>query len=379
MEQSSFRTSLNFDKSLSDSLNFGSTESHILSKTTDNHELTPEEKLESLTSQIDEVTNTINSIKHSIEENEIRYKNDIQNLKQQLEDAKSQADSYIANQIAQNEKEQEEARNQYTKEIQDLENKLRETSVNNEKWGTLKMEIQDLGESAQKYDLDINNESQKAKHFEATAVNVVKKYQKQASQKAAIAQSLATFHQLQQEVSSLQSTRRQNFLELRQKTGQLDTNLASKAQEHSILVNSLRSELQKRQKQYKNHLNAIQDRVINEKNKSIAENQAAKQKIETLQKIYQNQTRKSTQQLQIMAKDIELMRKTLDDAKKAEEKSQNDKVQQQQKLVQLQQETEKLKTVSNEMEAEIKRLNTICQIANREIQRASHSNFNIFN
>ncbi|OHT05369.1 hypothetical protein TRFO_05952 [Tritrichomonas foetus] len=331
----------------------------------------PDAEIENLQNQIEDTESAIQSIKLSIKEKEQRYESELAEIQEQINEADSFANEQLQIQQAEFENEIKELKKQYEEEISNFEATMSRNLAENSKWANFRNELLILGDQAKIVDMERKTETEKAIFLESKSINDVREAQKQLQRRNELLEYERKIRELENEVSSLQSSRRESTAEYRLTINEITEKIETKARDHAMLIQKMTAELEQRDIHFTQHTQSVKQMTEKERITANTDLQIAINKIESLKNIYQSVNRRGSVQLQSMTRDIEKLSRSIEDIKKNEEMS-NEKAREQMiKLQSMQKEIKYYREMNQAIQNEITRLNSINQYAYSELQKAS--------
>lgn len=331
-------------------------------------------ELASIQAQVDDTELTLQNIQRSIKDKTERYAIEINDLQEQLAQAKLESQRLLQEQEEQQNNEITDLKLHFNDEVSKIQGLLNRNIQEDNEWMQKRTEINQLGNETQLNDLLHKMETDKAKFQESVTVSAGNEARKKMERISNSIAAESRMRQLETEVADIQSNRRELGNESRLKTEEFNDKLEVRNRDHQILMRKMTNEMNVRTAQYEQHIKSLQSRLTREKQQCEFELRAATDKCENLQKMYQTITKRGSQQLLSITKDIERMKRSLDEAQKGESKYDTNNRSQMLKNQTLNAETENLRRTYQLMQEEFERLQMENQLAMHELQKCQQSN-----
>lgn len=331
-----------------------------------------DDSIEDLQRQIDETEAAIENITLNIDETKLRHQNELEEIESQIKEASQIAEEELNNQQEQFDQEFNEARSNYEEEIKMLQENLRKGHEGNLMWNNYRQELVILGNQSIIADMERKMENEKNILLESVDNQKMKQSQQNLKRLDIQYENEARLRSLEEQISIVQSQKREKISQSRIKVNELTENIETKTREHHILLEKMTLEFNQRDKHFDAHLQSVRQMIEREKMKSDSDNQILNNKIESLQKILSSVSKRGSMQLQEMMRDIEKMKKSIDDAKRNEDAFVEKSRQQMAKMLSIQKETQANRDIFQSLQNDLNNVKALNLYATQELQKAAN-------
>ena len=329
----------------------------------------PDKEIANLQRQIDDTESAIQSIVLSREEKAARYKVELEDIQNQIAEAEAFAEEQLAKQQMEFEEEVSRTRKDYEEELKNFQATMARSLAENSMWANYRNELVNLGDQAKIADLERRMEAEKAIYQENAKIAAIKEAQKKMVKKSEVIDNERKIHELEEEVASLQTKRREISQEIRLKIGELADKIETKERDHEMLIQKMMNELNQREKHFTEHTQSVKQMVDREKITANSDYEVANNKIESLKKILQSVNKRGSIQLQSLTRDIEKLKRNVEETRKGEENFATKSKEQMMKLQSLQKEVHYHRETFQHMQNELNRYLGINQYATNELNK----------
>ena len=333
-----------------------------------------EDSVEFLRSKIEEVEATLESVNQDIERRQSMYEAELTGLAIEIKKAKQKSiDALEQQQIEQQNKFQElkfmaeDEKNRIEGYYNNLVNQNNLLLKNQREF----MEIQ---QQSSMYDSKRNEELETLKLNETNAALQSTQFKKFVEKKLTQFSNRQRLRNLEQEVSNLQSTRREVDSKFRLDRSDLLGKFEIHVADNKMVISNLKNDIIAREKEFNAHLNATKQRI--EKERLAAENELKfmATQLETLQNVYQTVLKRGSQQLSILNQDIEKMKRLLSSSREDVERYDQENLQRTKKFHELTMNTNSFRQSSSGIAEELSKTKMERDLSISQIQKYSTPN-----
>lgn len=341
---------------------------------------TPEQGVLDLGGEIEVIQAKINSteialrkIQQTHEQRRRTAEQELGELTLELQNAKETAQNALRQQVSEQEGELERLQKQFDDELAALDAGIERNIREDAEWKEKRKEVYDLGEQSKLYDLQSHIEHERSKAEENENIQAINQAQKRMQLEFDIESAKKKVQMLEAEISELTAVRREKNVEFQLKSSDLTNKMEAKERDHNIAVSKLQKEIAQRDVTFAHHIDSAKAMLEKEKQQSSHETETYTTRLQSLQQLYHTTSKRGSQQVDNLNKEIERLKKSVDEAK-AGEGGITDKFKEDASKVQnVQSEIAKLKLEYQNLQSEIARTTQENARAKRELASVSKS------
>lgn len=247
-----------------------------------------------------------------MDEKKQQHENELTSLSQEIENAKGYAKKELERQQNQFQNEYERVKSEYENEKLLFEKNLQNVAEINQTFVARANEITLLSEEAKMNNLERKVEAEKAKHQEEMAEQQSIMLDSTLKRQYESHMARQKYQNLERTLTEVHAARRQQMHDSRLKISELTSRIQIKKREHETLVKRLRDNMESRNSDYANHIQAVKTQLEREKGSVSVEIESLNVRIQNLQKYLQSISKRGNQQLTRLQRDIDRLRRELD-------------------------------------------------------------------
>ncbi|OHT15115.1 hypothetical protein TRFO_14477 [Tritrichomonas foetus] len=312
-------------------------------------------EIDVLQTKIAECQTKLDSMKEDAEVRHIRYEEELRKIAVQIQDAKRLSVEGLERQKISQAEKIKDLKHQLEEEKLKYDGHLRLLINQNARLDKSQKEMTAISQLSRALDIQHLEELEKSRNIETDAVRRSAVLNKTLAKKMIQYNNKQRLKRLEQEVSELQSTRREIESEFRIKRSELMNKYDVKTADNKILLTKLQQDIEERDAEYALHLVVTRKRIEKEKQATESTMKSATEQCESLQKLYHTVVKRGGQQVSLLTQDIERMRKLLEATRQNEEKYGETSLKQNQKLYNLTKSTHTIRQQATGMMDELTR------------------------
>lgn len=337
----------------------------------DNNNEEGEDSIEFLRSKVAEAEANLDSINRDIEKRQAMYESELTNLAIEIKEAKQKAADGLEQQKIEQQNKFQELKFMAEEERSRIEGYYNNLVRQNNLLLKNQKEVMEIQQQSSLYDSKRSEELENLKLNETNAKLRSTQFKKIIEQKLTQYSCRQRLKNLEQEVSNLQSARREMESKFRLDRSDLLGKFEIHISDNKMLINTLKNDMVAREKEYNEHINVTKQRI--EKERLAAENELKfmANQLETLQNVYQTVLKRGSQQLSILNQDIEKMKRLLSSSKEEVDKYDQENLERSKKFHELTLSTNSFRQSSSGIAEELSKTKMERDLSISQIQKFS--------
>lgn len=277
------------------------------------------QEIDNLQSQIDEMSNFLQSVQTHADDRQQRYISAINKLKKNIEDEKEKLGTALEKQIEEQEAEikeilasQESEMNYFLGGVQVIEN-------DSKNWKSISNDLNSLGNNIEKLELQgsINRVQGESNDLEFTRFTQTENLK--TSRKDILQNQERKVQLLQNEINRYKSMQRQEDSQFADFLQDNAISQESSEKTQKVLVERMNYEIKRREDIFNSHLNVIQQLITKEKQKTDQDALVTKETLESLLNLKRSTSQRCMKQLSATTRDINRIQQLLEKQNAEEE------------------------------------------------------------
>lgn len=333
-----------------------------------------ENSVDFLRSRIAEVAAELEGVNQDIEKRQSIYEAELTNLAVDIQNAKQKANDALEQQQIEQQNKLQELKNSAEDERSKIEGYYHNLVLQNNRLMVNQQEVMEIQKQSSLFDSKRKEELESLRLNESNASFVNTHFKKLLEKKLSQFSNRQRLKNLEQEVSNLQSTRREIDSKFRLDRSDLLGRFEIRTADNKMVINTLKDDIIAREKEYNSHLEVTKQRI--EKERIAAENELKfmANQLETLQNVYQTVLKRSSQQLSILNQDIEKMKRLVSSSREEVDKYEQDNLERNKKFHELAMTTNSFRQSSSGMADELTKTRMERDFSISQIQKYSTPN-----
>lgn len=270
------------------------------------------QEIDNLQSQIDEMSNFLQSVQLHADDRQQRYADAINKLKRNIEDERERLGSALEKQIASQNAEINEILASQENEMNYFLESTKVIEKDSNNWQTISNDLNSLGSNIEKLDLQgsITRVQGESDNLEFTRFAQTENLK--ITRKDILQNQERKIKLLQDEISRYKTLQRQDDSQFADFLRDNEISQESSEKTQKALVDRMNYEIKQREEIFKAHLNVVQQLIAKEKQKTDQESLITKETLESLLNLKRSTSQKCMKQLSETTRDINRIQQLLE-------------------------------------------------------------------
>lgn len=275
--------------------------------------------IENLQSQIDEMSNFLQSVQLHADDRQLRYVSAIAKLKKNIEDEKERLGSALERQIENQNAEINEILASQESEMNYFRDGAQAIEHDSNNWKNISNDLYSLGNNIEKLELQgsIDRVQDESKNLEFSRFTQTENLK--ISRKNIIQSQEKKIQLLQDEINRYKSMQRQEDAQFADFLQDNAISQESSEKTQKVLVERMNSEIKQREDIFNSHLNVVQQLIAKEKQKADQDSLVTKETLESLLNLKKSTSQRCMKQLSATTRDINRIQQLLEKQNAEEE------------------------------------------------------------
>lgn len=275
--------------------------------------------IENLQSQIDEMSNFLQSVQLHADDRQQRYVSAIAKLKRNIEDEKERLGSALERQIENQNAEINEILASQESEMNYFRDGTQAIEHDSNNWRNISNDLYSLGNNIEKLELQgsIDRVQDESKNLEFSRFTQTENLK--LSRKNIIQSQEKKIQLLQDEINRYKSMQRQEDAQFADFLQDNAISQESSEKTQKVLVERMNSEIKQREDIFNSHLNVVQQLIAKEKQKADQDSLVTKETLESLLNLKKSTSQRCMKQLSATTRDINRIQQLLEKQNAEEE------------------------------------------------------------
>jgi hypothetical protein len=317
----------------------------------------------SLEGQVSEAERTLEAIQRNLESKQRQHAAELARLTEKITEARSVAADGLKDQQIQHNAELRALAAEHEDRMANIKASLEANLQQNSAFAEMRRDIATLDRETKLTDVRRKAEQERSNIEELRSISDLNRRQKSLKRRDERNSLILHVRGLEDEVSTLQSTRREILAENRLKVTDLLTRIEVRRLEQRTFLATLQHDLSEREQLAQSRIAGLQEQIRCERAQIQTDTQFATEKCRHFQKIHQTMAKRGNQQVADLNREITKMQRMLRVAERGEQQVSAKNRSEMSKLQELQQETESMRRAAKGLNKELEETQTGNQTA----------------